>query len=105
MKRESLNTPIRSPHFESRSGRLSHTGGTYCHNGMVDYPRASIAELNLGKFPAPVESQSWKTNFRAEVCLKTADPQVTVLWSEEVEIAKSFDELVTSRSIVVKDFS
>ena len=104
MKRESLNTPIRSPHFESRSGRLSHTGGTYSHSGMVDYPRASFAELNLGTFLYPMEFQRWKTNFRAGDCLKTADPQFTVLWSEEVEIAKSTDELLTSRSIVEKDF-
>ena len=47
---------------------------------------------------------SWK-NFQLEdqlqsgVCIRTADPQVTVLWIKEVEIAKSIDELVTSRSI------
>ena len=29
MKRESLNTPTQSPHFQSRSGMLNHTGGTY----------------------------------------------------------------------------
>ena len=51
----------------------------------------------------PMELQSWKTNFRAEVCLKTADPQVTMLWIKEVETAKSMDELMTSRSIVGKD--
>ena len=100
MKRESLNTPIQSPHFQSRSGMLNHTGGTYSHNGMVDYPRASIAELNLGKLPVPMEFQGWKTNFRTESCLKTADPQVTMHWIKEVEIAKSIDELKTSRSIV-----
>ena len=66
---------------------------------MVGYPGASIAESNLGKFPDPMEFQSWKTNFRAEVCLKTADPQLTSLWITEGEIAKSVDELVTSRSI------
>ena len=67
---------------------------------MVEYPRGSIAELILGTFPDPMEFQSWKTNFRAEVCLETADPQVTMLWIKEVEIAKSIDELKTSRSIV-----
>ena len=79
MKRESLNTPIQPRHFQSRSGMLNHTGGTYSHSGMVDYPRASIAESNLGKFPDPTEFQNWKTNFRAEVCLKTANPQVNAL--------------------------
>ena len=100
MKRESLNTPIQSPHFQSRSGMLNHTCGTDSHHGMVDYPRTSIAELNLGKLPVPMEFQGWKTNFRSESCLKTAHPQVTMHWIKEVEIAKSIDELKTSRSIV-----
>ena len=30
-KRESLNAPIQSPHFHSRSGMLNHTGGTCSH--------------------------------------------------------------------------
>ena len=46
-----------------------------------------------------MEFESWKVNFRTEVCLRTADPQITMLWIKEVETAKSFDELVTSRSI------
>ena len=58
----------------------------------------------LEKMFDPMEFQSWKTNFRAEVCLKTADPQVTMLSIKEVEIAKPMDELMTSRSIVEKDF-
>ena len=99
MKRESLNTSIQSLHFQSRSGMLNHTGGTYSHGGMMEYPRIPITEWNLGKFPDSMEFQSWKVNFRTEVCPRTADPQITMLWIEEVEIAKSIDEFVTSRSI------
>ena len=59
---------------------------------------------NLGiasvKFPDSMEFQSWKVNFRSEVCLRTAEPQITTLWIKEVEKAKSIDELMTSRSIV-----
>ena len=47
-----------------------------------------------------MEFQSWKVNFRTEVCLRTAYLQITVLWIKEVEIAKSIDELMTSRAIV-----
>ena len=32
--------------------------------------------------------QSWNVNFRTEVCLRTVDPQITTLWSKEVDIAK-----------------
>ena len=47
-----------------------------------------------------LEFQSWKVNFKTEVCSKTADPNLTMHWIKEVEIAKSFEELVTSRSIM-----
>ena len=99
MNRESLNMSTQSPHFHSRSGILNHTGGTYSHGGMMDYSRCPIKEWNLGKLPDSMEFHSWKINFRTEVCLRTADLQVTMLWIKEFEIAKSIDELVTSRSI------
>ena len=51
MKRESLSTWIQSPHFQSRSGMLNHTGGTYSSQWYEDYPRIPITELNLRKFP------------------------------------------------------
>ena len=47
-----------------------------------------------------MEFQSWKVNFRTEVCLRTADLQITMHWIKEVEVAKPIDELMTSRSIV-----
>ena len=58
----------------------------------------------MENFPDSMEFQSWKVNFRTEVRLRAADPQITMLWIKEVEIAKSIDELMTSRSTVVKDF-
>ena len=132
--RESLNTQTQSPHFQSRSGILNHTGGTYSHSGMMD-PRTPVAELNLGnrrssgptggcapttspttscsrrrraqwfsewnlgKFPGSLEFQRSKVSFRTVVCVRTADPQVITQRIKEVEVAKSIDELVTSRSI------
>ena len=36
---------------------------------------------------------------RLKFCTRTADPQINVLWIKQVEVAKSSDELVTSRSI------
>ena len=61
MNKKSLNTSIPSLHFQSRSGMLNHTGGTYSHSGMMDYPRIPLSELNLGKkFPDSMEFQSWK---------------------------------------------
>ena len=54
--------------------------------------------MHLGIFPDSMEFQSWKVNFQTEVCSKTADPDLTVQWIKEVEMAKSIDELMTSRS-------
>ena len=69
------------------------------HVGTMDYPRIPFTKWNLGEFPDTVEFQSWKLYFRTEVCTRTAEPQVTMLWIKEVEIAKRIDELMTSRSI------
>ena len=63
----------------------------------MEYPRIPLTEWNLRKFPELMEFQSWKVNFRTEFCLRTADLQITMLWIKEVEIAKSIDELMTSR--------
>ena len=60
MNKKSQNTSIPSLHFQSRCGMLSHTGGTYSHSGMMDYPRIPLSEWNLGKFPDSMEFQSWK---------------------------------------------
>ena len=49
-----------------------------------------------------MEFRSWQVNFKTEVCLSTADPQITKHWIKEVEIAKLIGELVTSRSIVMR---
>ena len=67
---------------------------------MIEYTRFPISELHLGKFPDSMEFRSWKVNFKTEVCSKTAYPHLKMHWIKEVEMAKSIDELVTSRSIV-----
>ena len=79
---------------------LNQTGGTCSHGGMIANPRFPISELHLGEFPDSMEFHSWKVNFKNEVCTRTANPQITVHWIKEVEIAKSIDELMTSGSIV-----
>ena len=102
MKRESLNTSVLSPHFQSKSGMLNHTGGTYSHGGIMVYTRFHITEWNLGKFLDSMEFQSWRVNFRTKIFSKTAAPHLTMPWIKEVEIAKSINDLVTSRSIMVQ---
>ena len=81
-------------------GISRHTGGTYSHGGMMEYPRFPISELHLAKFPDSMEFESWKVNFKTEVCAKTVNPQITMSWITEVERAKSIDESSTSQSIL-----
>ena len=61
-----------------------------------------VFSLRIGilEIPDAVKLQSWKINFRTEdLSTNTADPQITMQWIKEAEMAKSIDELVTSRSI------
>ena len=69
------------------------------------YPGYQIPETHLGKFPDPTEFQGWKVNFRTEVCSKAKDPRLAMQWIKEIEIAKSIDDLITSRSIWGKPIS
>ena len=91
-----------SPRLNQGIGTLNplyHTGGADSHNGLIDYPRYPISEMHLGKFPDSLEFQSWKVNFKTEVCAISPFPHITMHWIKEVEIAKSMDYLMTSQSI------
>ena len=41
----------------------------------MEYPRFPISKLHLAKFPDSMEFESWKVNFKTEVCAKTASPK------------------------------
>ena len=103
MRREPQNWSILVPRFHSGGGLLNYTCGTYSHSGMIHNPRFPISELHLGQFADSVEFQSWKVNFKNEVCSKSADPHLTMHWIKEVEIAESTDDLMTSQSIVERN--
>ena len=78
MRREPQNSSTPVPRFQKGAGIVDLTGGTYSHNGMMDYPRFPIWEMHLGKFPDSKGFQSWKVNSKIEVCSKTADPHLTM---------------------------
>ena len=65
---------------------------------MIDYPRFAISGMHLGKLPDSLEFQSWKVNFKTEVCAQSAFPHTTMHCIKEVEIAKPIDDFVTSQS-------
>ena len=55
--------------------------------------------MHLGKFPDSLELQSWKVNFKTEVCAKSAFPHISVHRIKEVKVAKSKVDLVTLQSM------
>ena len=104
IRREPQNLSIPVSRFQSGGGLVNHTGGTYSHGGMLDSSTFPISELHLGNFPDSMKFQNWKVNFKTKLCAKSADPHLTMHWIKEAETAKSIiDELVTSRSIVVRN--
>ena len=66
MRREPQQMSIPMPRFQKGGGILDHTGGTYSHSGVIDYPRIPVSELQLEKFPDSMEFQSWKVNDRLQ---------------------------------------
>ena len=71
---------------------------------IVRWKLRGMLELNFGKFPNPDDFQCWRVNIKTEVCVSTFISELTMSWINEVEMAKSFDDLVTSQSIEVKYF-
>ena len=68
-------------------------------NPVMDYPGFSISEMHVGKFPVSMEFESWKVNFKTEVCADSQLLHIKMHWIKAVEIAKSINDLSTSRSI------
>ena len=71
----------------------------------MENPRNQISDSHFDNFPDSSEFQCWKTNFKTEVCSNSRYLAVAMLWIKEVEVAKSVDDLVTSRSVEGLDFS
>ena len=101
-RREPQSLTIPTPRFTRNHdtwNRMHRTGGTYSPSCMMEAPKFAISELHFGKFPNPDDSQRWRVNFKTEVCVSKQFPQLTMSWINEVEMAISRDDLVTSRSI------
>ena len=88
-----------SPCFPRGAGVFDHTSGTFFHCGIIDYPKIPVSEMHLGTFPDLWNFNAGMSTSRLRFCSKTADSNLTMQWSKEGEMAKSVDELMTSRSI------
>ena len=93
------------PCFPSGGGILNHAGGTLFSLWYDWLHEVSDLEGASQEIPDSMEFHCWKVNIKTEVCSKSADPHITMQWVQEVEIAKSVDELVTSWWMIRTDFS
>ena len=78
--------------FDPKEGRFSKNYGE-------DQQRLQISELHFDKFPTPTTFACWKIRFKTEVCTCSQFPMEAMLWSKEVEMVESVDDLKSSRSI------
>ena len=65
----------------------------------MEAPRYAFSGLHFGKFQDLEDFQRWRVNFKTEVCVSTSTPELTMSWINEVETARSVDDLLKSQSI------
>ena len=75
-----------------------------CTQSDMTIPSYLSSEMHLGKFPDHTEFQSWRVNFRTDVCSKAKKPRLTLQWIKEIETAESLDDLITPKSITGNNF-
>ena len=69
----------------------------------METPRYPISELQFGKFPDSDDLPCRGVNLKTEVCANAPFPQLTMSWIEEVEMATSMNDLMTSQTVEGKD--
>ena len=100
-ERQTPDTAL-DPRCQSRpSARNSFdpSEGRFSKNHGADQHRLQISDLHFDKFPNSATFACWKTRFRTEVCTYSQFPTEAVLWTKEVEMVESVDDLKSSRSI------
>ena len=49
---------------------FDYIGGTFSHNGVIDYPRFSVSEMHLGNFLDSTKFLQLESSFKTEICSK-----------------------------------
>ena len=93
---------VLNPRFQtgpSAGNSFDPNEGKFSKNYGADQQRLQILELHFDKFPTPTTFACWKIRFKTEVCTCSQFLAEAVLWSKEVEMVESVDDLKSSRSI------
>ena len=82
---------------------LNHTGGTYSHNCMMDYPRFPSPELHLGNFLTLWNFKAGKSTSRLKFVQEQQILRSLCIGSKKLRWQSELTNFMTSRSIVGRD--
>ena len=98
MRREPQNSMILVPRFQRGAGILHHTGGTYSHNDMMDYPRFPSRTCILENSQTFWNCKAGKSTSRlnigtggVEVCVVLFAPRIHLFACTQLFVSNTFD--------------
>ena len=95
-------TPVQDQRCQSRPSARNSVipcEGGFSQNYGADQQRLQISDPHFDKFPTPAKFACWKIRFKTEVCTCSQFPLEAVLWTKEVELVDSVDDLKSSCSV------
>ena len=91
---------IPTPRFARRpSIRNSFFPAEVPQNSMADQPRLQISELHFDNFSTLSAFSCWKIRFKTQEGACSKSRSEAMLWTEEVEMVDSVDDLKSSHSV------
>ena len=97
-RRPERDQDLRCQSGPSAKDSVIFSGGDYSKNYGADQQRLQISDLHFDKFPTPATFACWKIRFKTEVCTCSQFPIEAMLWTKEVEMVESVDDLKSSSS-------
>ena len=84
---------------QSAKKSVIFSGGDSLKNYGADQQRPQISHPHFVKFTTPATFACWKIRFNTEVCACSQFPTEAMLWTKEVELVDSVDDLKSSCSV------
>ena len=95
-------TPVQDQRCQSRPSARNSVipcEGGFSKNYGADKQRLQISDPYFDKFSTPATFACWKIRFKTEVCTCSQFPTEALLWTKEVEMVDSVDDLKSSCSV------
>ena len=108
LRRDPQSSTTPTPRFSRNPDTWNstrRTGGSYFSKLYDGNSEVCFLGVAFRKFPDPDDYQCWRDRFKTEVCVSTSIPELTMSWINEVEMAGSKDDPLTSQSTEGKYFS